>query len=610
MDKQELIAYYKADAADLRSQIARRRQLSRALVTVEIVSFLAIVAFFVIYTLVDWGWPLIALAVLSACAYLTARRLDVTNSHHADLLADRLETCERELRYQAGDFASFDDGARYVDASHPYTFDLDIFGPSSLYQRMCRTVTTDGADRLAAVLAGHQGWPGEGGLRAAEDRAGAVTAMAARPEWMAEFVASGVRGPVDSRRIRAAIAAMRQVNIPSWTGTLTVWIAASVGIVVFYVLVALSAFTALPSSVPVMWALLLLFVQLFVCHSRLGTVSRALGRLAESMSAYVRLLEMIRRLKTDGAPMPDLLVRKVHSLKGAGSSFREAERLMRGLDRRGNILGLIVSDVFLLADVFLLRRSLRWQRSLLEHVDTWMDTIGQIDALVSMGMFRRNEPAARMPRLVEDRGVVYEARGLYHPFLGERAVRNDFTLDDTNYYIVTGANMAGKSTFLRSLGINYVLAMCGLPVFADSLRVSAFSLFTSMRTTDDLTRGISYFNAELLRLQQLIAHCRKSSATLIILDEILKGTNSADKLNGSRLFLEHISKLRVTGVVATHDLELSRLAEHRPDRFHNYCFEIDLGTDVTYTYRVTPGVARNQNATFLLNRLLAEMDAD
>ena len=153
---------------------------------------------------------------------------------------------------------------------------------------------------------------------------------------------------------------------------------------------------------------------------------------------------------------------------------------------------------------------------------------------------------------------------------------NDFTLTDSHYYIVTGANMAGKSTFLRSLGVNYILAMCGMPVFASRLRVSVFSLFSSMRTSDDLAHGISYFNAELLRLKQLIATCRENRHTLIILDEIL----------------------------ATHDLELSKMSDEHPARFHNYCFEIALTDHVTYSYKITPGVARNQNATYLLRGLL------
>ena len=125
-----------------------------------------------------------------------------------------------------------------------------------------------------------------------------------------------------------------------------------------------------------------------------------------------------------------------------------------------------------------------------------------------------------------------------------------------------------------------------------------------MRTTDDLSNGISYFNAELLRLKQLIEYCRHSRRTLIILDEILKGTNSLDKLNGSRLFLDYISHLPVSGVIATHDLELSKMSEEHPRHFYNYCFEIELAEHITYTYKITPGVARNQNATFLLKSIL------
>ena len=164
--------------------------------------------------------------------------------------------------------------------------------------------------------------------------------------------------------------------------------------------------------------------------------------------------------------------------------------------------------------------------------------------------------------------------------------------------------MAGKSTFLRSIGINYVLAINGLPVFADDMEISLFYLFTNMRTKDDLTHGISYFNAELLRLKQLINSLDIETPTLIILDEILKGTNSVDKLNGSRLFLKYISDKNVTGIIATHDLELSNLEKEQPNRFHNYCFEIQLSDQLTYPYKITKSVARNQNATYLLKQLL------
>jgi DNA mismatch repair ATPase MutS len=266
-----------------------------------------------------------------------------------------------------------------------------------------------------------------------------------------------------------------------------------------------------------------------------------------------------------------------------------------------------------LSDFFIVRRYLKWQQNYMANIEDWIDAVSHFDALVSMATFRFNEPDSRDAEIVDVEQspsafnkVVYQARGLYHPFLGAKAVRNDFNVEDRHYYIVTGANMAGKSTFLRALGINCVLAFSGMPVFAETLQISCFTLFSSMRTTDNLNQGISYFNAELLRLKQLIAYCKEHRSTFIILDEILKGTNSLDKLNGSRLFLEYISSLPVTGVVATHDLELSRLSEERPDRFSNYCFEIQLSDKINYTYKISDGVACNQNATYLLKNILED----
>ena len=153
--------------------------------------------------------------------------------------------------------------------------------------------------------------------------------------------------------------------------------------------------------------------------------------------------------------------------------------------------------------------------------------------------------------------------------------------------------------------MNYILAMNGMPVFAERLTVSRFKLFSSMRTSDDLSHGISYFNAELLRLQQLLDYIQQPS--LLILDEILKGTNSLDKLNGSRMFLRAISDKPMAGIIATHDLELAKMEQESP-QFHNWCFEIALGTDVNYPYKITQGVARNQNATFLIKKMLGKAE--
>ena len=335
----------------------------------------------------------------------------------------------------------------------------------------------------------------------------------------------------------------------------------------------------------------------------LKRVNQSISIILPRLGTYVSMIMQIVTSDLKSQEGRDIIGMLSADEQNALKSFRLLKGIINDLDQR-NEVWVPISNALYLADYFIVRRFLLWQDRYMMHIEDWIDAVSHFDALVSMATFRYNEPDATDAELVDADEVVYEARGLYHPFLGQKAVRNDFSISDQQYYIITGANMAGKSTFLRSVGINYVLACCGMPVFADSLRVSLFSLFSSMRTTDDLAHGISYFNAELLRLQQLIETCKQNCHTLIILDEILKGTNSLDKLNGSRLFLQSVSTLPITGIIATHDLELSKMQQEYPDRFHNYCFEIQLSDEITYTYRLSEGVARNQNATYLLKNIL------
>lgn len=606
--------YYTRHRDHLAVQITMLKHRNRGFILGEIITFIAFIAFVAAYTAVDGGMWTLFVAAFMLLLYVAIRRFDVVNSRRIEWLEALHGVYERELRYLSGDYKCFDDGARYADPSHPFTFDMDVFGRESLYNRVCRTLTTGGSDCLARSLSGD---PFDGkpiSRQLIDERREAIDELAAMPGWRVRFLASGAAGRIDTDAIVASLQSVRAMNMSRAALSVPVIALATLSMAGFYASILLSVFDLLPSSVPSLWGVLQFFTVLMLCSGPLRKISREVNSLHDRMKHYVNIIRHADNLRngeqsSDGNRSSSLqsaeLQRLVGRLDGAMDSFHETEQILKSLDRRGNILGLIIFDMFLLSDYFLLRRFLKWQGRYLDSVGPWVDAVSRIDALVSMATFRYNEPEAGSAVIADGDEVVYEARGLYHPFLGRKAVKNDFSIVNGNYYIVTGANMAGKSTFLRSLGINYILAMNGMPVFADSLRVSVFVLFTSMRTTDDLTRGISYFNAELLRLRQLIDFCPAHKNTLIILDEILKGTNSADKLNGSRLFLEYISGRNVTGVIATHDLELSRMSDEHAGRFHNYCFEIELGTDVTYSYKITPGVARNQNATFLLKELLA-----
>ena len=585
-----LSIFYTEKERHLAGEIAQLKQKSRLFVAGQIVFFLLFLAFLVLYTLVSWGALPLVLSAVSLLLYALVRLMDVKNDAQVHRFSCLRKVYLHELSYLNGDFSCFDDGERYVDAHHPFTFDLDVFGKDSLFQRINRTVTTGGSDWLAAQLSS---------VANRSARADAVDELASMEPWRATFMALGADGRIDSALIRQALQEIKSLQIPTFAAKRWTFVLAWLLIIGLFAAVVASVAGWVSAQLPLWWGILHFFGVFFVCSGACKVISKAVDKLHAQLQVYVELIRQVSETAAFTTPQNAAIV---DVLQGARQSFDQLNDILSGLDRRGNILGLFLMDALFLSDYFLVRRFLRWQRQYLGQVPVWIDAISEIDGLVSMATFRYNEPQAGRAEVVASEEMVYEAVGLYHPFLGAKAVRNDFTLQHRHYYIITGANMAGKSTFLRALGINYILAMNGMPVFATSLRVSAYSLFSSMRTTDDLAHGISYFNAELLRLKQLLTACQHNSQTLIILDEILKGTNSADKLNGSRLFLQAVSALPVTGVIATHDLELSKM---EGERFHNYCFEIALGQDVTYSYKITPGIARNQNATFLLREILS-----
>lgn len=592
---------YKEQIAALAQSIGSLRAKSRVFVMAEVLSFAVSIGFVVLFTVLDdASWTLgVALCVLFLYFYI--RNLDTKNDRKiADALALKL-VYEKEVAYQMGDYTKFDAGERYLQPTHPFTFDLDVFGQGSLFQRINRTISSGGSDYLAESLSGKwESLPTTELLKHIEQRVEAIGELAKNEPFLSQFKAQGAEKPIDTAAVKEAFGSIHALQIPSYFGNPTFRILLYANLVGFYLSIFLSIGNFVPAFLPLWWGIFNFFLATFCTHKYIKLVNEAISKLKDQVRGYVNMASLIEKQSFTAAHLCELKA----NLSGAMASFGQLERILQKIDNRSNEIGIVLFNCFGLLDITIIRHFLRWQRTYEPITDQWIGASSVFDALVSMATFRLNEDKAEEATVVGDNEVSYKARSIYHPFLGEKAVRNNFDIQNHEYYIITGANMAGKSTFLRTLGVNYILAMNGLPVFAEEMRVSVFRLFTNMRTTDDLTHGISYFNAELLRLKQLIASLDPNVPSLIILDEILKGTNSLDKLNGSRLFLEYISERNVTGVIATHDLELSKLEDENPQRFHNYSFEIELGTDVTYTYKIGRGVARNQNATFLLKQIL------
>ena len=503
--------------------------------------------------------------------------------------------CRNEIACLEGDFSAFDDGSCYTDYKHPYAFDLDLFGNASLYQRLNRTITQDGADCLAdkfkllpetnqAVLENQE----------------AIQELSVMNDWRILFLSNT---PVS--------AFPEDLHLSMGKGKQNRWATSRLP----YSLMSLTILSFLLAVAGVLswqWFSSLFTLQLIItviCSRHSSNTSLRVEKLHQLFSGYLHLLENIHQVDFHSAKLKRLKGQLFAEGANSLEAFKELSGILNLFDQRGNVVMYVLLNGTILFDWMLLRRFVRWGDRYLERLESWISCLAEIDALVSLGTYAANHPENHRAEILdEDSEVLVEAKDFYHPFLSfDKAVPNDYTLKKHTVSIVTGANMAGKSTFLRTVGVSYLMACCGLPVCATSFRFSLVSLFSSMRTTDDLSNDISYFNAELLRLKQLIEHVKSHRFTLIILDEILKGTNSKDKLKGSMMFLQEITRYPVSGIIATHDLELSKLEEQDGKLYQNYCFEIALSDTIEYSYKMKRGVAQNLNASYLLANILKSL---
>ena len=277
---------------------------------------------------------------------------------------------------------------------------------------------------------------------------------------------------------------------------------------------------------------------------------------------------------------------------------------MDRLDLRNNQLLYFLLEGCLFWQLRQIIRIEQWKQTYGENLLIWLDTLAKIDAILSLGTFAFNHPNYTYPNIA-NKPFIFHAKNMGHPLIPEsQCIKNEANIPSRPYFIIiTGANMAGKSTYLRTIGCNYLLACIGAPVCCTSLDIYPAQLMTSLRTDDSLSNNESYFFAELKRLKQIIDRLNKEEM-FIILDEILRGTNSKDKQKGSLSFIQQLMTLQANGIIATHDLALGELERFFPQKIKNFCFEADIqDNNLTFSYKLREGIAQNMNACFLMKKM-------
>ncbi|HEY0100432.1 MAG TPA: hypothetical protein VGB76_15920 [Pyrinomonadaceae bacterium] len=505
--------------------------------------------------------------------------------------------CERAAALYEQGLARLDDrwagtgatGERFIFATHPYAEDLDLFGHGSLFELLSRARTRVGEETLAnwllAPAAPHI-------LRA---RQAAIVELRPRLDLREDLalLGEGVRSGKDAQTLAEWAAA------PAWPiSRLTRLTALALALLALVTLILwIAGFGVLPFLV----ALVLGRVYAF----RLGnTVERVIEAVEEPGRDLTLLSEVLSRLEREQFESPRLVeVRAALDVEGLSPSQQIARlnRLIDLLDARRNMIFAPLAFVLLWPLQFAIAIE-RWRQSSGVAVARWLAAVGEFEALGSLAGYSYEHPDDPFPELL-DGAARFEGEGLGHPLIPEaRSVRTDMRLsDDLRVLIVSGSNMSGKSTLLRTLGTNTVLALAGAPVRARALRLTPLQLGASIRVQDSLQAGASRFYAEITRLRQIVQLTEGTLPVFFLLDEILHGTNSHDRRIGAEGVVRGLIERRAIGLITTHDLALARIAEDLAPRAANVHFQDHLEEGkMTFDYRLRPGTVQRSNALELM----------
>ncbi len=547
----------------------------------------------------------VVVSVLSFIGFLIAGFVDGDFKKRIKRFENLIRINELEILAIGGNYAGFDPGNRFVDQDHPYTHDLDIFGEGSLFQYVNRTSTIFGSERLADYFSNAFHFSDK-----ILERQQAIAELTDKIEFRQQFQLIFHEQDTSRNDLAAMNDWLQGRENTKWLNLIKV-VSFVLPLITLSILL-LSVAGKLPYQIPVIMVTMQMFI-VFAFSRKTQLVHQAVTSQVKILKKYALALSLIEEISFTA----DLNIKLQNNLRHdpytkPGRIIKRFSNLLNMMDSNLNLLVSVIMNGLFMFNIHVMMAVERWRLTYRELVPVWFDVLAEIDALSSLGTFAFNNPQYIYPVPVSE-GFQFVAEKIGHPLIPtETRVVNDIEISGWNQFrIITGANMSGKSTFLRTVGINLLLAMTGAPVCGKRLIFYPIEIHSSIRTNDSLTKRESYFYAELKRLKEIIAELESGNQKLILLDEILKGTNSSDKQTGSIALIKQLMKYKLAGLFATHDLALGDLINHYPDNIRNLCFEIHISGDkMEIDYKLSPGVCRNLNASFLMKNMGIILDED
>lgn len=582
-------AFYNAQKTAFQKALKQQKAKLNQSSFIRLVVFLA-AAVGIYFTFGQWNYMLaIILVSMISFVYLVFRHANI--KHKKDTLEALIHYNVTELEVLQGNTSMLDTGEEFVQPDHHFSYDIDLFGNASFFQYLNRTATLEGKNALAILLAANE-------TTHIPNKQKAIAELSKKAEWRQEFYAIASLIKVETK---STVITKWLQNYTSFLPNVMQWLPKIFSLlsVTFIVLFYFQVISFLHLFC---WFLIGLGIT-GIYLKKVNSLSFYTNKIKDTFQQYSQLLQQIE----DEEFTSDLLQEKKQLIKNetekTSATLHQFSKYIDALDNRNNILVAVFLNGLLLWDLQKSYNIEQWIFASKDKVAKWFDLVIFFDAYNSLGNFDFNHPEFQYPEIQTEGNAVLHAENFGHPLLdATQRIDNSFAINATDFYITTGANMAGKSTFLRTVSLGIIMANVGLPICASVAKYKPVKLITSMRTTDSLAEGASYFFSELQRLKMIVDEIENGDY-FIILDEILKGTNSHDKAIGSKKIVEKLVAQKATGIIATHDLSLCELEKELPE-VKNYFFDAEIINDeLFFSYILKKGVCSNMNASFLLKKM-------
>ena len=515
-------------------------------------------------------------------------------SWNRELKKKQISINNDEIIYLKGERIPFENGSEYINLRHFYSFDLDFFGTNSLFHHLNRTATYIGSKKLSDLLVSL--------LKNDEITSNqkAIKELSKKIEWRQHLLslAKTTKDSEDNYQKLINWAEYKQEKIPKilifiFYTTPIVFI----GLLIISILMQNPFFTSITFSCFLM--------NLGLTLTQLKKIKKEVidsDKISEIIKQYGLIIEKIETEKFDNDKLNSLKEKLIYKAGFASTKIKKLSSLFYNLENIQNGLAAVLFNGAFLYHIHTLNNLLNWKKRYSEHIKKWLDIIGEFETLNSFANFSYNNPTFIFPKINNNYDIVFEELG--HPLIQkEKRICNDIEFKKNNFMILTGSNMSGKSTFLRTLGMNMVLAGIGAPICSTKASVHPLNVIVSMRQTDSLNDGESYFFAEVKRLKKIM-DTLQSETCFVLLDEILKGTNSDDKQIGTIEVLKKIISKNAIGSIATHDLEICKITNNYPNKLFNKCFEAEIiDNNLSFDFKIKDGICKNKSATFIMKKM-------